>query len=257
MEIILPTTKKQVIIKSPKNLIIFSKPKTGKTSLTSALDNWLVLDFDKGSDFVSNMSIKIESIEHVGEVVKKIKDTNVQYDGIVIDTATILEDMCIPYAEKLYAKTSMGKNWFLKGTDGKYHPESGKFQYGIITNLPNGSGYQYVREAFVKVVNLIQTVVPRIIIMCHVKDILLDKKGVEFNSMEIDLTGKLKRIVTSGSDAIGYLYRKSNQNILSFATTEEISCGARPEHLSNKQIVISEKSEDGTLNVYWDKIYID
>jgi len=257
MEINLPTEKKEVTVVSPENLIIFSKPKTGKTSLTSALDNWLVLDFDKGSKSVKNMSINVESVEHVGEIVKKIKEVGMKYNGAVIDTATVLEDMCVIYAEKLYAKTSMGKNWFLKTSDGKLSPESGKAQYGTIINLPNGAGYQYVREGFMKVINLIQTVVPRIIIMCHVKDILLDKKGIEFSSMEIDLTGKLKRIVTSGSDAIGYLYRKGNQNILSFATTEEISCGARPEHLSNKQIVISEKNEDGTLSVYWDRIYID
>lgn len=256
-KIILPTCRKEIVAKSPKNLIIFSKPKVGKTALSAGLEHWLTLDFDKGSDFVHNMSMQVESVEHVGEIVKAIKDAGKPYAGILIDTASALEDMCLPYAEKIYAKTSMGKNWFLKTPDGKLSPESGKAQYGIITNLPNGAGYQYTREAFVKVVNLIQSAVPRLIILCHVKDILLDKKGVEFNALEIDLTGKLKRIVASGSDAIGYMYRKGNENILSFATTEEISCGARPEHLSNKQIVISEKLEDGTIKVYWDRVYID
>ena len=42
---------------------------------------------------------------------------------------------------------------------------------------------------------------------------LLEKAGADFTSGQIlDLTGKMKRIVTSQSDAIGYLYRKGNKN---------------------------------------------
>lgn len=44
MGIVLPTAKVAPECKSPKNLIIFSKPKIGKTSLLSTLDNCLILD---------------------------------------------------------------------------------------------------------------------------------------------------------------------------------------------------------------------
>jgi hypothetical protein len=86
---------------------------------------------------------------------------------------------------------------------------------------------------------------------------LLEKNGAEFSSLDLDLTGKLKRIASSKSDAIGYLYRKGNKNILSFKTTDEISCGARPEHLRNQEIVLSEILEDGTFKTHWDRIFID
>jgi hypothetical protein len=86
---------------------------------------------------------------------------------------------------------------------------------------------------------------------------MLEKDGAEFNSLDLDLTGKLKRITASNSDSIGYLYRKGKKNILSFKTSDEIACGARPRHLSNQEIILSEIDSEGNITTNWDKIYID
>jgi hypothetical protein len=75
--------------------------------------------------------------------------------------------------------------------------------------------------------------------------------------MDLDLTGKLKRITTSNSDAIGYLHRKGDKNVLSFRATSDVTCGARPEHLRNQEIVISEIDENGEYKTYWDKVFVD
>lgn len=169
---------------------------------------------------------------------------------------TNVEDMCIPYAEILYSQKSMGKAWFKSDSKGNLTEDSGKRQYGNILNLPNGSGYAFLREGFENIINYIKTLAPNIILLGHIKDIALEKEGGTVNSTELDLTGKLKRIATSKSDAVGYLYRGKQGNILSFKTKDEIACGARPEHLSNQEILISEKV-DGKLVTHWDKIYID
>lgn len=247
MEIKLPTEKVAAEISSPRNLIIFSKPKTGKTTLLSQLDNCLILDLEKGSKYLDAMKIEASSIEEIKHIGKAIKEAGNPYKYVAVDTITALEEMCIPYAEELYMKTPMGKNWL---TDGKP-------KYGTIIGLPNGAGYQYLREAFTKVVTYIQTWAPRTILVGHVKDTVLEKNGAEFNSLDLDLTGKLKRITASNSDSIGYLYRKGRKNILSFKTSDEVACGARPKHLSNEEIVISEVSEDGEITTHWDKVYID
>lgn len=247
MEIILPTAKVAAEHTSPKNLIIFSKPKTGKTTLLSQLDNCLILDLEKGSKYVDAMKIEASSVEEIKHIGKAIKDAGNPYKYVAVDTITALEEMCIPYAEELYMKTPMGKNWLTEG----------KSKYGNILSLPNGAGYPYLREAFTKVVNYIQTWAPRTILVGHVKDTMLEKNGSEFNSLDLDLTGKLKRITASNSDSIGYLYRKGKKNIISFKTSDEVACGARPAHLSNKEIVLSEMQEDGTITVNWQEIYID
>jgi hypothetical protein len=246
-EIILPTQIVKASTKSPKNLILIAKPKVGKTSLLSKLDNCLLLDLEGGSDYVDALKIKASSVKEIKEIGVKIKEAGKPYEYIAVDTITALEDMCIPYAEELYSKSPGGKNWF---TDGK-------IKYGSIINLPNGSGYNWLREAFFKVIEYIKTWAPKVILVGHIKDVLLEKEGSEINSVELDLTGKLKRISTSQSDAIGYLYRKGNKNMISFKTSDTVACGARPEHLCNQEFVISEINENGEYITHWDKVYID
>jgi hypothetical protein len=247
MEIKLPLEKVKAVSQSPSNLIVFSKPKTGKTTLFANLENCLILDLENGADYIDAIKIKASSVEEIKHIGKAIKDAGNPYQYVAVDTITALEEMCVPYAEELYSRTPMGKNWFT----------SGKAQYGTILSLPNGAGYPYLREAFTKVVDYIKTWAPRTILVGHVKDTLLEKNGSEFNSLDLDLTGKLKRISCSNSDAIGYLYRKGKTNILSFKTSDEIACGARPEHLRNQEFVVSELTDKNVINVDWSKIYID
>jgi len=243
----LPTKKVKAISQSPKNMIIFSKPKVGKTTLLSQLDNCLIIDLEDGSDYVDALKVKASSVADIKEIGEAIIKADKPYKYIALDTITALETICIPYAEQLYSKSPMGAAWF----------EKGKPKYGSILNMPNGAGYPWLRQAFEKVIGYVKTLAPHIILIGHIKDILLEKGGSEFSALDLDLTGKLKRISTSQSDAVGYLYRKGNQNILSFKTSDEVSCGARPEHLRNKEIVISEMKEDGSIQSNWDKIYID
>jgi len=254
--IILPMQKVAAAHQSPKNLIMFSKPKVGKTELLAQLKDCLILDLEEGSDYVDAMKLKARSVEEIKEIGQAIISGGKPYKCIAIDTITALEEICKPYAELLYSRTSMGKGWFKKGPDGKYAPDSGKAMYGDILNMPMGGGYTYQREAFTKMIEYIKTWAPRVILVGHVKETMLDKAGSEVNCMDLDLIGKQKRMTASQSDAIGYLYRKGNQNILTFKTTDEISCGARPEHLRNQEIVISEMI-DGKLHAYWDKVYVD
>ena len=246
MEIVLPTKKQKPDTSSPENLVIFSKPKVGKTTLLAGLKDCLILDFENGSDYVEALKLKVGSIQELSAIGKAIKEAGYPYKYVAIDTVTALEEFCIGYAEELYSKSSMGKNWFTEG----------KPKYGTIINMPQGAGYQWLRQAYNKILDFIRQLAPRIILVGHVKDTMLEKAGNEFNSMDLDLTGKIKRITASGSDAIGYLYRKGNKNIVSFKTSDEISCGARPEHLRNQEIVLSELTDDGVI-INWDKIYID
>ena len=54
--------------------------------------------------------------------------------------------------------------------------------------------YAYLREAVTKVIEFVKTLAPRIILVCHVKDVLLEKAGAEFTAADLDLTGNVKRI---------------------------------------------------------------
>ena len=145
----------------------------------------------------------------------------------------------MPLAIKLYRQTPMGKN----------------FDGDTVTTLPNGAGYLYIRQAFFQVLDFIDTLAPTIILSGHIKDKQVDDKGELVMSANIDLTGKIRSLICANADAIGYMYRKGNKTILSFKTNDEVTCGARPEHLRNEEIVVSEMADD-VLTISWDKIFI-
>ena len=247
--ITLPTGIVGAVTKSPKNLVIFSKPKVGKTTLLSQLKDSLLIDLEDGSDYVAAVKIKITTIQDLFNLETAILSAGKPYKYIAIDTISALEELCLPYAEHMYSKTPMGANWFLAG--------GGKSKYGSILNMPNGSGYPWQRAAFEEVIKRFKLLCPHLILLGHVKDTMLEKNGSTFEALDLNLTGKLKIFTTSKADAIGYLVRKGNKNILSFKTQDDILCGARPENLRNKEIVISEIAEDGTVTTHWDQIFID
>lgn len=237
----LPTEKLKAESKSPRRMLIYSQPKAGKTSLVAGLDNALILDCDHGADFVDCMRLEVNSWTELKEICEEVIKAGRPYRYGVIDTATALETMCFPLALLLYQQTAMGKNY----------KEN-------ILNLPNGAGYKYVRDAYELLIGFVDKAFPRVILLGHLKDKIVDKGGKEVSAKDIDLTGKLKQITCQNADAIGYLYREGNKTILSFETVEDITCGARPAHIRNKKLVMSEYNpETDTLRTFWEQIYID
>ena len=240
MSIVLPTKKVKAERVNPKRLIIYSKPKTGKTTAFAGLENNLLIDLENGADYVEALKVKITSLQELLEAGKAIKEAGKPYKYVTIDTVTALEDMVMPLAIKLYRATSMGKSY-----DGDN-----------VLSLPNGAGYLYLRQAFFQVLDFIDTLAPHIILSGHIKDKQVDDKGEMVLAANIDLTGKIKSLICANADAIGYMYRKGNKTILSFKTSEEVTCGARPEHLRNEEIVVTEMNEKGELEFHWDKVFI-
>ena len=239
MSIVLPTKKTSIERINPKRLIIYSKPKAGKTTAYSLLEDNLILDLENGADYVEALKIKINSLQELLEAGKAIKEAGCPYKYVTVDTVTALEDMIMPLAIKLYKQTSMGKNY-----DGDN-----------VLSLANGAGYLYLRQAFFQVLDFIDTLAPHIILSGHIKDKQVDDKGEMVMAANIDLTGKIKSLICANADAIGYMFRKDNQTILSFKTTDEVTCGARPQHLQNEEIVLSEMNDKGEIVSHWDKVY--
>jgi hypothetical protein len=95
MDIILPKKKVPMASTSPENLIIFSKPKVGKTSLFAALDDCLILDLEKGSRYVEALKIAASSVDEIMAIGKQIKAEGFPYKYVAVDTVTALEEMCI------------------------------------------------------------------------------------------------------------------------------------------------------------------
>ena len=235
----LPKSKLPIETQDPRNLIIFSKVKQGKTTALAELPNNLILDTENGSAYVEALKVKIDSIKTLKEVCKSIIEAGCPYDFITIDTVTALEDMVKPLALSLFRKTPAGEKF--EGTD--------------VLDAAMGSGYKYMRDALEMVVGMISKCTKNVILVCHSKDAAIANS--ELTAKQIDLLGKTGRILASKSDAIGYLYRDDESNtVLSFNTNNKfVECGARPSHLKNADVILGRHQEDGSIIFDWSLIY--
>lgn len=126
MAITLPTQKIPAETQDPKNLIIFSKPKFGKSSACAALPGALCIDLeDGGYDYIDAVKVKVNSVGELKEVCKAIIEAGRPYKFIVLDTITRLEEMAKPLALKLFQDT----------------PAGSKFTGKDVLTAANGAGY--------------------------------------------------------------------------------------------------------------------
>ena len=200
----------------------------------------MIIDIESGSDYVDALKVKVANFNELRELCVEINKAGKPYKFIAIDTVTTLEEFAKPLALAAYRKTPQGADFD-----------------GDILNAPMGAGYSYVREAVEKIISMVGSVTTNVILVGHVKDkSIVNASGAEIgNVKDFDLTGKLGRILAAKSDAIGFIYRDEESNLcINFETNGEATAGARPEHLANKRIIVSEKTEDGFIS-HWDRIF--
>lgn len=239
MAIELPTKKIPALTQDPKNLILFGAPKVGKTSILSCLDDLLILDLEKGSDYVDAMKIRINSLQELLETCKAIEAAGKPYKFIALDTVTALVEIAKPLALKDYLDSPGGKNF--TGKD--------------VLTAAHGAGYGFLKTAIQKIISRVSQVTDHVIIVGHVKVTSIDDGDTSDITKNLDLPGNSKRALAADSDAIGYVYRDDKSNLCINFTADGVECGARPQHLANQQIIVAERQEDGTFISHWDRIY--
>lgn len=243
--LVLPKEKNKPKVNNPRFLILYGKPKSGKTTIAAALENNLIIDLEGGSEYLSALSVQARNINDLAEISNAIQEEinktgKKPYKFITIDNATRLEEICMSFACTLYRQTPMGKKW--DGDD--------------VRLLPNGSGYMYLRQAVRKVIDMFRRLCDNFILIGHTKDKMIDKEGQEMTEMALDLVGKLGDIICGEADAVGYIYRKKNETIISFEGGNNTIREARAPHLRGKKIVIADSNENDEVTVYWDRIYL-
>ena len=230
----LPTVKVKASRKSPKNMIIYGPPKIGKTSVLAELNDCLIIDLENGSDMIDALKIKVNNLIELTDVAREIIKQGKPYKYIAIDTISKLEEWCENEGKKIYMKTPMGKNFEQKNPGAS------------VLSLPNGGGYLYLRIAYKKWIDRLNTLADHVILVGHLKDKMLEKKGKEVAVKDLDLTGKIKQITCANADAIGYIYRENDETMISFNSLDDVTAGSRCDHLKGQ-----------TMPLKWNKIFID
>lgn len=254
----LPFGSKEPLLSEPRFMIVYSKPKIGKTSNLMALPNSLLIDLENSGEFFAGNSINLTKeaekegkhpVALIKELSLKIKEANKTagkpvYDFIVLDSATVLEDHATLLATRNYRLSPIGKNF--TGKD-------------VVKELPNGAGYGWLRDAFEELyLPFVGLPGKCFILVVHTKDSVITKDGKELSVLELNLAGKSKLITASKADAIGLIYRAPklpDTNILSFVVSESnTAIGTRMDTLKNKEFTLSSIVND-KLETNWDVVF--
>lgn len=264
--ITLPTERSVVENYNPKLLVIFGKPKSGKSSFVASIDDNLIIDLEDGYRALSVMKVQARSVADLNEIAQAILTKGRElkrapYKFITIDNASRLETISLPLAAELYRATPMGASWgLLTDTNGiPIKDKQGRFVINPkadVRQLPNGSGYLYYRQALKQLIDLFKPLCDTLILVCHVKDKQIRKNGEEMSEMSVDLAGKSADIICGEADAVGYLYRDGNKTFLSFEGGDNTIREARPLHLRGKKILVAESDENNNVTFSSSQIFI-
>lgn len=257
--IVLPEKEIEPLSSDINLLLIFGPNKVGKTESLLKLPNSLMIDLEGSAQYYKGRYVSIPDIqvkEGVGPVTaltktaeaidKKNKEKgDYFYDFIILDSISVLEDIAGNYATKLYKKSAVGANF--KGED-------------VTLELPMGAGYLWLRKAFEALLRPYLGLARTVILVGRIKDSSINKDSESIEAVDLDLTGKLKKMISYNASAVGVLRRSKedeNVNILSFkCSAEDLATGARPAHVSGKEFVISKRDpETNILTTYWDQIF--
>ena len=173
--IVLPTERRKAADYNPRLMVIFGKPKSGKSSLMASLENNLIIDLEDGYRSLDVMCVQARSAADIFNIKAAVEQKNKEngdkpfYRFITIDNATRLEELSVVYANHLYQKTSMGAAWGYKKDDignivlvnGKKVPDP----KADVRQLPNGAGYLYMRQALKEMIGMFRPLCDTLILV--------------------------------------------------------------------------------------------
>ena len=264
--IVLPTERRKATDYNPRLMVLFGKPKSGKSTLMASLENNLIIDLEDGYRSLDVMCVQARTAADIFSIKAAIEQKNREegknfYRFITIDNATRLEEICLEYANALYRKTQMGQAWgFKKDSIGNILlDKNGKKVVdpkADVRQLPNGAGYLYTRQALKEMITMFRPLCDTLILVCHVKDKQIKKNEEETTEMVVDLAGKTGDIICGEADAIGYVSRQGNKTIITFKGGDNAIRGSRPTHLREKVFEVAESDDSGNLKVNMSEIFL-
>ena len=216
--------KRKVVSTNPSVLLLYGAPKVGKTTMLSKLDDCLIIDTEKGSRMIEGYISEVSNRDQLIDTLIELKESkDVKYKYVALDTI----DKIAEWAERRVCE------------------EEG---VRAIADLAFGKGYGMVREKVTQTIEAFKEVTDHLIIIGHRKVAYAVTDGSTIVIPEsIDLTGKLKNVIMSGADAIGYVYRDEDELMVSFKANDAIEAGSRCPHLKGQEVKFDWK------NIYKEK----
>ncbi len=245
----LPKQPLPPVSSNPKILTLYGQRKIGKSTICAKLPNHCFLVVDRGGEgnnFINCCRIPITTYDSFMNVTSEIVKQGRPYKYVILDTVSSFEELCEDDATKEYKSSNAGKNFKgrsvleLVGPD--YNP-----------------GYLWLRNSYRAAMAKLVQCADHIIVIAHIADKFLKtettdkgKKDSFTSGGEIELSGKMRAMLCTASDAIGFVYRTSDQDgirqkiYVSFKTKEHVNMGSNCNHLNNQEFELDD----------WSKIYL-
>lgn len=201
-----------------KYILIYGKPKTGKTTLASKFPKNLLLAFEKGYNAIDNIYVQdINNWSEFKQVLRQLKRPEVQeqYHTITIDTTTIAYEMCESYICQQNAVQS-------------------------ISEIPWGGGYAATKKEFESCLRQITMMGYGLVLISHIET--RKEKSADDTEIEILAPSMPKRcyeVVNQIVDIIGYIATEwdevgGSQRYLYTRQTPTVMAGSRFPYLASK-----------------------
>ena len=205
----LKKAKRKPVSVNPKILLLYGAPKVGKTTMLSKLNDCLVIDTESGSHMLEGYFQSVNSKEELLEFYKEATDGH-EYKIFALDTI----DKLVEWTSKDVIKEM--------GVDD-------------IADLPYGKGFGMVRERVLNNIKKLQSLCSKTIIVGHRKTAAAVDNSTAVEPESLDLSGKLKNQLMAQSDAIGYMFRgEEDELMVSFQAGIALEAGSRCSHLKGK-----------------------
>ncbi len=201
-----------------KYILIYGKPKCGKTTLASKFPKNLLIAFEKGYNAINDIYAQdINSWSEFKQVLKQLKRPEAQelFHTITIDTTTIAYEMCEQYICQ---------------------------QNGVqsISDIPWGGGYSATKKEFEKCLREITMLGYGLVLISHIE--VRKEKTADDSEIEILAPSMPKRcyeIVNQIVDIIGYIATEWNdtgdsERWLYTRQTPTVMAGSRFPYLAPK-----------------------
>ena len=218
---VLKVAKRKAVSQNPSTLLMYGPPKIGKTTMLSSLDKCLIIDTESGSNMVEGHILNANNRKELISILKEARQGH-DFTYIAIDTI----DKVVQWAEEAVCVENSVQ---------------------ALADLPFGKGWGLARDKVMNTIHAFKDVCDHLIIVGHrktAKAVIEGQATVEPESL--DITGRLKNMIMSDSDAIGYIFRdEEEQLMISFKSTDALEAGSRSPHLRGQ-----------VLPFDWKKIYI-
>lgn len=273
MEIPYPTAPREAIDTNPQLLVLYGQHKVGKTECVAKLPGCLTLVLRAHSaDHLSGNLMDIGTLCEAGAFGKFPADNQTAReqhicaaylstledlyqrrtagkpvaDIIAHDDIGIVEDWVFDLALSNFLATPMGKS---------------KLGEGLrrITDLPGqgGSpGWAYVWEEFNRMMWRIRRASSKAIVIAHMRDKVVNKETGEVSDTDLDLSGKMRKILLREASATGFLFRDREANLVaSFRSATNTNVGAWCRHLVGRDVILGRLDANRVTQYDWTTIY--